>query len=141
MAELRRVEAPDFRLDDLEGNEFQLQKLRGDVVLLDFWASWCPPCRKSMPLVEKLHQEYRDKGLVVLGVNHEEPSIARGFLRENGFGFPTLVDASGETFNRYGVTAIPTTYFIDRSGRVSRRLIGGHGETALRAALKEAGLQ
>ncbi|HEY3132748.1 MAG TPA: redoxin domain-containing protein [Acidobacteriota bacterium] len=134
-------EAVDFTLADLDGSEFQLRRLRGKVVLLDFWASWCGPCRRELPVIEKLHREYRRNGLVVLGINDEQPEVARGFVNGNGYTFATLMDSRHETFRSYRVTAIPTVYFIDKRGRIAARYVGGRSEQDLRAALKQAGLE
>ncbi|HEV8132770.1 MAG TPA: redoxin domain-containing protein [Acidobacteriota bacterium] len=134
-------EAADFRLADLDGSEFQLLRLRGKVVMLDFWASWCGPCRRELPLIEKLHREYRRSGLVVLGINDERPDVARSFVNENGYTFSTLSDLRHEAHRLYGVTAIPTLYFIDKNGRITARYVGGRGEQELRVALKQAGLE
>ncbi len=134
-------EAADFTLSDLEGSEVQLRRLRGKVVLLDFWASWCGPCRRELPLIEKLHREYRRNGLVVVGINDERPDVARAFVSGNGYTFPTLSDSRHETYRTYRVTAIPTVYFIDKNGRVAAHYVGGRSEPELRAALKQAGLE
>jgi thiol-disulfide isomerase/thioredoxin len=114
--------------------------LRGKVVLLDFWASWCGPCRRSMPHIEALHREYGRKGLVVLGVNAEPAAKANDYLQANGITFPTLIDNGGAVGQQFQVRGIPTTVLIDRSGRVSAYLVGAGSEGRLRAAVEKAGL-
>ena len=85
-------QAPDFTLRDLSGESVQLSKQRGEVVLLDFWATWCGPCRYDMPFVQNLAERYRDRGLRVFGINAEPADTAAAYLRENELTFPTLQD-------------------------------------------------
>jgi thiol-disulfide isomerase/thioredoxin len=132
--------AANFSLPDLSGQSHSLASMRGKVVLLDFWASWCGPCRRSMPHIEALHREYGPRGLVVLGVNSETAAKAKDYLQANGFTFPTLVDNGGNVGQQFQVSGIPTTVLIDRSGRVSAYLVGAGSEGRLRAAVMKAGL-
>lgn len=132
--------AATFSLPDLSGRTHSLASLRGKVVLLDFWASWCGPCRRSMPHIEALHREYGRKGLVVLGVNAEPAAKAKDYLQANGVTFPTLIDNGGDVGRQFQVSGIPTTVLIDRSGRVSAYLVGAGSEGRLRAAVEKAGL-
>jgi len=119
-----------------------LSKLRGKVVLLDFWATWCGPCRIEMPRVEKLHQEFKGKGLIVLGVNlREAPERARAFMKKNGYTFGSLLDAKAEVADRYQVDGIPTLLVIDRKGQIAAHFVGVREEQDLRDALKKAGLE
>lgn len=127
--------APDFALRDLQGKQCDLQSLRGRVVLLDFWASWCPPCRLEMPILEKLHREFKDQGVVVIAINLEGPEEAGDFLQENGYTFTTLLDESSQVAQRYGVAAIPTMLMIDGAGQIIARHVGLQSEAALRADL------
>jgi len=130
--------AAQFALKDLNGKPVTSTSLRGKVVVLDFWASWCGPCRETMPEVEKLHREFKDKGLVVFGVNDEEAETARQFIQKNGYTFPTLLDEGSELSDQYGVQAIPQTLIIDRDGKVFAHFFGtGEGEN-LRQAVKIA---
>jgi thiol-disulfide isomerase/thioredoxin/outer membrane lipoprotein-sorting protein len=133
-------EAGDFALKSLEGMEFNLKKTQGQLVLLEFWATWCQPCRIEMPIVEKLHRELKAKGLVVLGINDENEEQARQFLRENHISFPTLMDTAG-LHRYYQVQAIPTLILIDRAGKVAWHHVGTSNEAVLRKALLEAGLK
>ena len=113
--------APDFTLDDLNGESVSLHQFRGHVVILDFWASWCPPCRSSMPTLEKFAAEYHDKGLVLIGVSLDRSaSDASSFLDENDYdsliALWESVSASQGVARTYGVSAIPHTFVIDRDG-------------------------
>ncbi|MBI1355599.1 MAG: redoxin domain-containing protein [Acidobacteria bacterium] len=132
--------APDFTLQDLGGGSVQLSSLRGKVVLLDFWASWCGPCRYDMPIVEQLHKERAADGLAVYGVNAEAAERARAYLAGNALSFPTLVDRGMEVAGLYRVRAIPTFVVIDRQGRVSAYLRGTQSRQQLEQALEKAGL-
>lgn len=136
-----RNEAADFTLKGLDGKETSLKSLRGKVVLLDFWASWCAPCREELPKVERLHRELKDKGLVVLGINvGESAETAREFVRKYGLTFTTLLDPYKEVTNRYRAMAIPLTVVIDRDGKISSYNIGLQSESGLRDALRKAGI-
>jgi thiol-disulfide isomerase/thioredoxin len=108
--------------------------------MLNFWASWCGVCRRGMPQLEALHQEFSRRGLVLLGVNGESARSARNFVSENGYTFPTVVDSGNKVGNRFRVNAIPTAVVIDREGRIASYLVGLHSEKALRGALARAGL-
>jgi len=134
--------AADFTLTGIDGLSTTLSKLRGKVVLLDFWATWCGPCRIEMPRVEKLHKEFHDKGLVVLGVNlREPPDRARDFMKKHGYTFGSLLDAKAEVAERYQVEGIPTLFVIDRKGQIAAHFVGVREENDLREALKKAGIE
>lgn len=135
------AEAPDFTLSALQGGEVRLRDLRGKIVLLDFWASWCGPCRKELPVIEKLHRDYNRRGVVVLGVNDENPETSQRYVQANNYSFSTLVDSKRAVHRTYSVTAIPTVYIIDRKGRVAAHFVGARGEPELLGALRQAGLE
>ena len=102
-----------------------LSELRGKVVFLNFWATWCGPCRDEMPSIEALHTKYKDKGLEVLGVNSgERAEEVLAFMRSYNLSFPTVLDRDGTVGRAYGIQAIPTTYLIDREGNIVMRLVG-----------------
>jgi len=115
--------APDFSLKDLHGTENTLPK--GKVVLLNFWATWCPPCRKEMPSMVTLHQKLKDHGLKVVAVSVDQSlDDLTGFVREYGIPFEVLHDANTNVSHRYGVFRYPETFLIDRAGKVRYHLIG-----------------
>jgi peroxiredoxin/outer membrane lipoprotein-sorting protein len=140
-SDLRGTQAVEFTLKDLNGSVFTLKNMAGKVVLLDFWATWCGPCRAELPLIEKLYREFKDKGLVVLGINSEPPETVRDFIGKNKYTFPTLVDTAGEVARRYLVEAIPTVIVIDKGGTITTHYLGLRSEDDLRNALKKAGLE
>ncbi len=128
--------APDFDLPDLDGSRVRLSDLRGQVVVLNFWATWCGPCRKELPQLQRLHEKYANDGLVVLGVSDEKPNVTREFLAEREISYLALHDEAGRVFQRYGVMAIPTTVVIGRDGIISSRLRGYTGAAAMTKAVK-----
>jgi peroxiredoxin/outer membrane lipoprotein-sorting protein len=133
--------APNFTLRDLAGNSVNLSELRGQVVLLDFWATWCGPCRIDMPRIQALHNELKARGLRVFGVNSEDAGLARAYVESNGYTFPTLSDAGATVFRGYEVTAIPTAVVIDTEGNVGAYLQGSGPKERLLEAIRKAGLR
>jgi cytochrome c biogenesis protein CcmG/thiol:disulfide interchange protein DsbE len=126
--------APDFALETAEGEIIQLSDLRGRPVVLNVWASWCPPCREEMPALERVHQAYQEQGALVLGVNstvQDDRQKALDFAAEQGLTFPILFDSTGEVTKLYGVRALPTTYFIDARGIIQEVIAGGPMAEAL----------
>jgi thiol-disulfide isomerase/thioredoxin len=118
-------EAPGFALPTSGGQTVVLSSFRGRVVFLNFWATWCPPCRLEMPAMERLHQDFKDQGLVILAVDIEEsPKLVAKFMKEFRLTFPALLDADSRMSSRYGVRGLPTTVLIDRQGRSVGRAIG-----------------
>jgi len=132
--------APDFELKTLDGERVRLRDLRGKPVLLSFFASWCGPCRRELPGVVKLQEEFKDQGLQVLGVNDEGKGTARHFAEKAGLTFTILDDSSAKVNRLYHVRSIPTAFLIDRDGKVVRFLNGGRDYDTLRAALEGVGL-
>ena len=115
----------DFTVPLVDGGTRNIQELSGKVVFLNFWASWCGPCRIEMPSMEKLYQKFKPQGLEMLAVNYgETPETVRAFLAKNKLSFPAGLDVSGKITELYWVTAFPTTYIIDREGRIITRVIG-----------------
>lgn len=120
--------APDFTLDLLEGGDVTLSDLRGKLVMVNLWASWCPPCRAEMPAIQKVYQDYKELGLVVLGVNttnQDSEADAAAFVREYGLTFPIPLDRDGSVSARYELRGLPTTFFIDRKGIIRSVVVGG----------------
>jgi len=115
----KSVAAPDFTLKSLDGKNVRLSDLRGQVMLLNFWASWCGPCRQEMPILDEIHNKYKSLGFSVLGVNLDAKSKkAIGYLKDTPVTFPVLYDPKGVTSEQYGVSAMPSTVIIDRNGNV-----------------------
>ena len=133
--------AVDFTLKDLVDQPVSLKDLRGKVVLLNFWASWCGPCRMEMPHIEKLHRRLKDKDVVILGIDDEKPAVAKDFLKKNAYTFRSLVDDQRRVAGLYGVNTIPQVFVLDRDGRVVTHYVGARTQRDLEAALVKAGLE
>ena len=117
--------APDFRLKNLDGQSISLSDLRGKPVLLNFWATRCPPCRAEMPYIQEIYEEWSDKRLVVLAVNIDEsPSLIKKFLQNYNLSLPVLLDTKGNIARKYSIQYIPTTFFIDKDGIIQQKIIG-----------------
>ncbi len=111
--------APEIALKTLAGETVKLSALKGKVVLVDFWASWCAPCRESMPVLEKLSKSYKDKGFVVLGVNIDnDAEAARKFLKDLPVSFQVVCDAQKQAAKAYAPPTMPSSYLIDRQGKI-----------------------
>ena len=135
-------QAEDFTLSDLAGKPVKLSSLRGKVVLLDFWATWCGPCRIELPSIQKLHREFKGRGLVVLGINQGETALkVRPFLKKYGYDFGILLDQQQRVGDRYQVSGIPSLFIIDRAGTISTHFVGVRDEDTLREALARAGIK
>ena len=118
--------APDFDLLDLEGNHVHLSDFRGKVVVLDFRATWCPPCRLAMPHLQELSEKYADQGIVVVAVSVDQGGVkaVKPFIEQHGYTF-TVVLADGKVHRDYGgVSSIPTTFFITPDGRIAGKFVG-----------------
>jgi thiol-disulfide isomerase/thioredoxin len=116
--------APDFTLKNMNNNEVSLSDYRGQKVFLNFWASWCPPCRKEMPDMQKLHEKYGEE-IAILAVNiGESKSTAANYMLENGLSFSVLLDTDKSTAQNYLVRGIPTSYFLDKDGIIINKVVG-----------------
>lgn len=133
--------APDFNLRTLEGKPVTLSALRGYAVLINLWATWCPPCAQEMPAIQRMYIEYRDQGLVVLAVNvtaQDNPLNIQPFVERYGLTFPILLDETGQVSAAYGLRSLPTSYFIGRDGTIRDIVIGGPmAEALLRTRIEE----
>ncbi len=111
--------APNFTLKGSDGKNHKLSEYRGQVVMLNFWASWCGPCRQEMPLLDDIYKKYQKLGFVILGVNVEEDSSkAKSMLKTVGVSFPVLFDTSNKVSKQYNVVAMPSSVMIDRNGNM-----------------------
>jgi peroxiredoxin len=136
--------APDFTLKSRSGENIKLSELRGNVVMVNFWASWCGPCRQEMPLLQQLYERYQGMGFTLLGINvDEQPAAAQKMLKEIPVNFPILYDSSNKVSKQYQVKAMPSTFMVDRDGNI-RYLHKGYKagyeddyQQQIRALLKE----
>jgi thiol-disulfide isomerase/thioredoxin len=133
---------PAFKSTALDGTAIDLAGLRGKVTLLDFWATWCGPCKREIPLLEKLHQEFREKGLVVVGLNvGEEKATVEKFLKGVTLTYPVvLVGDKAGLVTSLSIQGFPTVVLLDREGNISSYEVGARGEAALRADLAKLGI-
>ena len=117
--------APDFELSSLDGKVVSLSDFRGKPVFLNFWATWCGPCRFEMPFIQKMYEGLSNEGLVVLAVNvQENPATVKEFVESFGLTFPVLLDTNSEVRLAYNIRGIPTTFFIDKNGIIQDIKIG-----------------
>ncbi len=117
--------APDFTLKDLKGNQVALKNFKGRVVFLNFWATWCPPCRREMPAMERLYKKLKDRGLVILAVDMQESEkLVKAFMSDFSLSFPALLDLDGDISFLYGIRGLPSTYIIDREGMIIGKAVG-----------------
>ncbi|MFA9376488.1 MAG: TlpA family protein disulfide reductase [Lachnotalea sp.] len=118
--------AQDFQLVDLQGNKVSLSDYKGKKVFLNFWATWCPPCKAEMPEIEKIYQETKDSDLVILAVEIGEPQEdVKTFVDNNNYNFKVLLDFDQSVATSYGISSIPTSFFIDEAGNIIAKRVGG----------------
>ncbi len=123
--------APDFKLQNLDGESVSLSDFKGKTVLVNFWASWCGPCRFEMPFLQGIYDEWSEQELVLLTVNvGESPAQAKDFMEELDLSFPVLLDTEEAVARMYSIAAIPTTFFIDKDGVIQKKIIGAFSSKA-----------
>lgn len=135
---IRERPAPDFTLQLLDGGAITLADLKGKVVMIDFWASWCPPCREEAPSLAQVYREYQDRGVEFVGISiWDRPSDAQDFVRRFMITYPSGVDADGTILVDYAVRGIPEKFFLDPQGQVVRKFIGPATVKSLREILDQ----
>jgi peroxiredoxin len=139
-ADDRKRERPEFTLKDLSGKTWTFSELRGKVVLVNFWATWCPPCRKEMPDLETLYQRFGPKGFVVLGISDEESAKVEPFIRERNVSFPVLLDPGRKVNEMFVVEGIPKSFVYDREGKLVSQSIDMRTQKQFLEMLGKAGL-
>ena len=137
----RKREHLDFTLKDLSGKSWALSELRGKVVLVNFWATWCPPCRKEMPDLETLYARFGSKGFVVLGISDEEAAKVEPFIRERKMSFPVLLDPGRKVNDAFVVDGIPKSFVYDREGKLVAQSIDMRTRKQFLEMLGKAGLE
>ena len=133
--------APDFELNTATGETVKLSDLQGQAVLVNLWATWCPPCRAEMQSIEKVYNEYKEQGFVVLAVNmtyQDDASRVMPFVTEQGLTFPIVLDEAGDMAQAYQLRSLPSSFFINRDGTINEVVIGGPmAEALLRTRVEE----
>lgn len=133
------AKAPTFSLRDQYGVIHNLEDYRGKVVFLNFWATWCPPCRKEMPEIEELYKEYGEnkKDVIFLGVNNEKKENVIKFLKENNYTFPTVFEEGEKITSQYFISAFPTSFVIDKNGNIYGYVMGGLTKDQIKNVLEK----
>ncbi len=140
-ADDRKREHPDFTLADISGRRWTFSGLRGKVVLINFWATWCPPCRKEMPDLEALYERFRGRGFVVLAISDEEAAKVEPFIRERKISFPVALDPSRKVNEMFVVEGIPKSFVYDRQGKLVAQSIDMRTQKQFLEMLAQAGLE
>lgn len=130
----------DFTLKDLTGRSWQLKSLKGNVVLVNFWATWCPPCRKEMPDLDAIYRHFRDKGLIILAISDEEQAKVRSFIDEQKYTYPILLDPQGLIGKQFQIQGIPKSLVYDRRGKLVAQSSDMRTMNQFLGMLKQAGL-
>ena len=130
--------APDFAMPLPDGGQLALSEHRGEPIVINFWASWCPPCREEAPLLERAWRSYRDEDVLFVGVeSRDTPEEGRAYLKEFDITYPNVVDVGGKITVDYGVIGLPVTFFVNREGIVQRRWVGAIDESKLETWVEE----
>jgi peroxiredoxin len=121
----RQKIAEDFTLPTPNGTSFRLSEHRGKTVLVNFWATWCPPCREEMPAMQRLYTQHKDQGLVIVAISLDaDPAVVPPYVKESKFTFPIALDPKAEVANKYGVRALPSSFVVDREGTMTALALG-----------------
>jgi len=136
-----RRQTADFTLADLQGKSWHLRELQGKVLLVNFWATWCPPCRKEMPDLQALYDKYKDQGFVVLAISDEEAAKVAPFIAERKISYPVLLDPGRKVNDAFVVEGIPKSFVYDRSGKLVAQSIDMRTRGQFQQMLAQAGLQ
>jgi thiol-disulfide isomerase/thioredoxin len=140
-ADDRKRQSADFTLTDLQGKSWHLRELQGKVVLVNFWATWCPPCRKEMPDLQALYDKYKDQGFLVLAISDEEAAKVSPFIAERKISYPVMLDAGRKVNNDFVVEGIPKSFVYDRTGKMVAQSIDMRTRSQFQAMLAQAGLK
>ena len=131
--------ASDFTLYDLDNKPFRFSDLKGKVVILDFWATWCPPCRAEIPHFKSLYTEYQEEGLEIVGIALDQggANIVKPFVKDNEITYPILISNQSVTEDYGGIRGIPTTFVIDREGRIVEKFVGYRDKEVFESAIQK----
>jgi len=140
-ADNKRREQADFTLTELGGKTWTLKELRGKVVVLNFWATWCPPCRKEMPDLESLYQQFKDQGLVILAISDEDADKVKPFIAQQKVTYPILLDPGRKVHELFQIEGIPKTFVYDRTGKLVAQSIDMRTRRQFLEMLAQAGLK
>ena len=133
--------AANFTLPDLAGNNVSLSDFKGKPVYINFFATWCPPCRGEMPDIEKMYQKYKDRGLVVLAIDlNEDKATVQSFISQAGYTFKVLLDQNGVTSSDYNTSSIPVSVFVDKNGGIIATRVGSLTEAEMEGYIAKLGL-
>jgi peroxiredoxin len=140
-AQDQRIQSADFTLQDTKGKTWNLKSLKGKVVLVNFWATWCPPCRKEMPDLQALQKQFDKQGLVILGITDEEQQKVKDFLSAQPYEYAILFDPNHDAAKQFGIEGIPKSYVYDRNGKLVAQSIDMRTMGQFKAMLAEAGVK
>jgi peroxiredoxin len=137
----QRRQSIDFTLSDLNGTKWSLRDLRGKVVMVNFWATWCPPCRKEMPDMEALYKRFQQRGLVILAISDEDAGKVQPFIAAAGYSYPVLLDPGRKVNELFAIEGIPKSFLYNREGKLVAEAIDRRTAQQFLAMLKQAGLE